>query len=211
MSASTGWYYSVLLGTAPSHTRVHVRASTFLRSRAGQGIVQFARGRNGVEYAIKFYVKQDAFATENALHRSGRLQGILPPAVAIFDNSSGAFVDSQGIRVHPFVVVEKGENLNEWARRKALDLQTTLQALTCVAERLEMLHAAGVVHRDLKPENVLWLPGRREWTLVDYGCAAMEESTCPLTYSIRYVLTMFAMSCLGPKAGRPSLVPDHPY
>lgn len=155
---------------------------------AGQGIVQFARGTDGAQYAIKFYVKRDAFATEHALYNTGALRKILPSAVAVFDNADGSFVDSQGDAVHPFVVFEKGENLNEWARCRTPTLQTTLRALTCIAKRMEKLHATGLVHRDLKPENVLWIPRRREWTLVDFGCAAMEQSVCPLTYSIRYVL-----------------------
>ena len=47
-----------------------------------------------------------------------------------------------------------------------------MQVLTHVAERLSDLHAAGYVHRDIKPGNIMWLPRKKRWTLIDFGCAA---------------------------------------
>jgi Ser/Thr protein kinase RdoA (MazF antagonist) len=131
------------------------------------------------------------------LHTSGALRKIVRSAVTVFDNADGAFVDSLGRAVRPFVVTPKGENLDAWARRRMPTLQTALQALTRIAERIEVMHATGVVHRDLKPENVLWIPRRRQWTLVDFGCAAREKAVCPLTYSIRYALAF--------QGGRPKM------
>jgi serine/threonine protein kinase len=47
-----------------------------------------------------------------------------------------------------------------------------VQVLTHVAERLADLHAGGYVHRDIKPGNIMWLPRKKRWTLIDFGCAA---------------------------------------
>lgn len=152
---------------------------------AGQGIVQFATGADGLDYAIKFYVHESAFAQEQALYKAPALRDILPPVAALFDNADGSLADAKGRPVAPFVIVEKGESLNEWARRRTPDFPTALTVLLHVAERLEKLHAVRVVHRDLKPENCLWLPSRNEWTLIDFGCAAEAHAQCPLTYSLR--------------------------
>ena len=41
----------------------------FCQWRAGQAVVQMARGKNdGVEYAIKFYVSRAAFEAERGLY-----------------------------------------------------------------------------------------------------------------------------------------------
>jgi eukaryotic-like serine/threonine-protein kinase len=45
-----------------------------------------------------------------------------------------------------------------------------------VSERLCDLHAAGYVHRDIKPANIMWLPRKKRWTLIDFGCAAKAHT-----------------------------------
>jgi Protein kinase domain len=122
------------------------------------------------------------------LYSLAPLQAILPPVHCLKDNADGSIKDARGQPLPPFVVIEKGEALNEWAKRRAPDFPTSLTVLCHVAERLQALHEAGLVHRDLKPENILWLPSRNEWTLIDFGCAAPIGEAAPLSYSIRCVL-----------------------
>jgi hypothetical protein len=84
----------------------------------------------------------------------------------------GVAVTEEGWRFPPFIVVERGESLDEWQARIQPDFPTTLQVLSHLVERVSTLHALGVVHRDLKPGNVLWRPRQHSWTLIDFGCAA---------------------------------------
>jgi Protein kinase domain len=124
------------------------------------------------------------------LYSLAPLQAILPPVHCLQDNADGSIKDARGQPLPPFVVIEKGEALNEWAKRRAPDFPTSLTVLCHVAERLQALHEAGLAHRDLKPENILWLPSRNEWTLIDFGCAAPIGEAASLSYSIRCVLVV---------------------
>jgi eukaryotic-like serine/threonine-protein kinase len=90
----------------------------------------------------------------------------------------GVAVTEEGWRFPPFIVVERGESLNEWQARIRPDPPTTLQVLCHVIQRVKTMHELGMVHRDLKPANVLWRPLQHSWTLIDFGCAA--EAGAPL-------------------------------
>ena len=61
-----------------------------------------------------------------------------------------------------------------------------IEVLTHVAERLRDLHACGYVHRDIKPGNMMWLPRKKRWTLIDFGCAACTGSTAPTGFTLTY-------------------------
>ena len=61
-----------------------------------------------------------------------------------------------------------------------------MQVLSHIAERLRDLHAAGYVHRDLKPGNIMWLPRKKRWTLIDFGCAACTGTHAPTGFSLYY-------------------------
>ena len=175
--------------------------------------MQFARPvHGGGEVAIKFYLEEEAFATEEALFREGRLRGVMPAVTLISANAdvraaprasarcgpawSGRLVSSRsavslcdtrarearrvqreqaarnGLLYPPCIVAERGEALDDWARRHQPDFPTVLQILSHVAARMAQLHAQGYAHRDLKPANVLWRPAHHSWTLLDFGCAA---------------------------------------
>lgn len=87
------------------------------------------------------------------------------------DNADGGIQDSTGYVLPPFIVVERGESLNEWVDRVAPDFVTSMFVLCHVTKRLQLLHSAGLCHRDLKPGNILWRPTANAWTLIDFGCA----------------------------------------
>ena len=61
-----------------------------------------------------------------------------------------------------------------------------MQVLSHIAERLKDLHAAGYVHRDIKPGNIMWLPRKKRWTLIDFGCAARTGSNASTGFSLYY-------------------------
>lgn len=147
----------------------------FLSRRAGgQGCVQFVRRvPDQVQFAVKFFLHNDsAFKRELELYETPALRSILPEALHIRTNEDSAVRAASGYVFPPFIIVEKGESLNEWASRKSPDFATTLFVLLHIAERLQRLHAAGLCHRDVKPANILWRPLSNSWTLIDYGCAA---------------------------------------
>lgn len=58
-----------------------------------------------------------------------------------------------------------GEPLAHWAQTGAADAPTTIFMLLHVAERVQLLHAAGFAHRTLSPQTVLWLARQNAWCL----------------------------------------------
>ena len=89
----------------------------------------------------------------------------------VADNDDCAVTAPNGWAFPPFTVMEKGEALDEWARRIKPDFPTVLMVLCHLCARLQQLHRAGVAHRDVKPANCLWRPRAHSWTLIDFGCA----------------------------------------
>ena len=92
----------------------------------------------------------------------------------------GVAVTEEGWRFPPFIVVERGESLDEWRLRIQPDFPTIVQVLSHVTERVKTMHDLGLIHRDLKPGNVLWRPGQHSWTLIDFGCAAKTGMKLPI-------------------------------
>ena len=58
--------------------------------------------------------------------------------------------------------------------------------LTHVADRVQALHAAGYVRRDIKPGNVLWLPRKKRWTLIDFGCVARTGERAGIGFTLSF-------------------------
>ena len=103
--------------------------------RAGQAVVQFAEDREGVAYALKFFLDNEAFHSEAYLYASygtalphpSKASGpgmpvgpaqFLPRVQCVRDCGC----DPQGARLPPCIVMEKGESLHEWCNRADPDL-----------------------------------------------------------------------------------------
>ena len=104
---------------------------------------------------------------------------IMPRRFERFDNADGSLIGPGGYKFPPVLVIERGESLHEFGRRVAHDPITLAQALVHVVDRVQTLHAAGLVHRDLKPGNILRMPDSHSWTLIDFGCAARDGAPSP--------------------------------
>ena len=85
----------------------------------------------------------------------------------------------------PYIVMERGEALNEWVSRSAPNTAVALGVIGHLMNAVAELHAAGYVHRDLKPSNAILLPSNNTWTLIDFGSGA----------SIGAILTSFSVFC----------------
>lgn len=113
---------------------------------AGQGVVQFARSlADGHEHALKFFVSPNAFDRERRLYGDPTLGVLLPRLGRVCPNDDGAITDAFGEPLPSFIVMEKGEALDEWNRRAKPDL------FQSVAVRLRMhgppTHAPPEPHR----------------------------------------------------------------
>ena len=98
----------------------------------------------------------------------------MPKSFEHYDNADRALRGPGGYIFPPFIAMERGESLNEFAARAAHDPITIFQALVHVIKRVETMHSTGLVHRDLKPANILRDPQMHSWLLMDFGCAAHD-------------------------------------
>jgi serine/threonine protein kinase len=57
---------------------------------------------------------------------------------------------------------------------------------THIAERLKDLHDCRYLHRDIKPGNIMWLPRKKRWTIIDFGCAAHTGERARTGFSLFY-------------------------
>lgn len=74
-----------------------------------------------MQVEIKFYLDMDAFNTERALYQDAGLKLCLPSTLAAEGNSRGDYKTSYGYVFPPFVVMERSQSLDEWARNSASD------------------------------------------------------------------------------------------
>ena len=80
-------------------------------------------------------------------------------ALALMDHPSIARVLDAGAtdNARPYFVMElvKGEPINSYCNRNALDTTERINLLIQVASAVQHAHQKGVIHRDLKPSNIL--------------------------------------------------------
>jgi serine/threonine-protein kinase len=82
----------------------------------------------------------------------------------------------------PYLVMEKldGHDLAHHLRSGRMSPAALLEMLDQVGAAVEEAWAKGIVHRDLKPQNVFLADGVG-WKVLDFGVAALEESSGTLT------------------------------
>ena len=79
-------------------------------------------------HACRFYTHQPAFERERELYEATELKSMMPATHAIVDNADGSVRASSGYVFPPCIIIERGESLEQWARREAdRDFVTTLQ------------------------------------------------------------------------------------
>jgi hypothetical protein len=100
---------------------------------ADNSVVQVARGlHDELDYNLTFFLSPSLFDDEKRLFASPTLRGHLPLVDVLGDLSvkADAIVDTEGYALPPCVVIEKGEALNEWARRRSPGLQAKAEVCT---------------------------------------------------------------------------------
>ena len=147
-------------------------------------VVQRARGKtDGLEYAIKFFTSRAAYERERSMYADRDLRAALPPVTEIRSNEDGEVVAEDGWVFPPFIITDRGESLDTWARNKRdPGFAATVRVLRDVAGQVKGLHSQGLVHRNLNPESILWRPKHQTWSLDDFGCADVAGAARPLPF-----------------------------
>jgi serine/threonine-protein kinase len=118
----------------------------------------------------------DRFVTEaRAVNRIGH-----PNIIDIF-----SFGWLPGDRHYFVMEYLNGQGLNEWMKKRPLDIGEARRLFGQVCGALEAAHRADIVHRDLKPDNI-WVAQPRHGDsfikLLDFGIAKlMDETDSPRT------------------------------
>ena len=66
--------------------------------------------------AIKFYMDWSAFERERDVYRVPALKAMMPVPLAVDDNRSLQCRSPHGYVFPPFVIISRGQSLDEWAR-----------------------------------------------------------------------------------------------
>jgi hypothetical protein len=73
-----------------------------------------------------------AFERERELYEATELKKMMPATHAIVDNADGSVRASNGYQFPPCIIIERGESLEQWAKRENdRDFVTTLQVSAC--------------------------------------------------------------------------------
>lgn len=92
--------------------------------------MQFASGRSTTdEYAIKFFTDPNAFEREAEMYCKHSIRAMMPSVAVVESNAAKSVTGPGGYAFPPFIVVEKGESLDEWVLRVQPDFVTILQVL----------------------------------------------------------------------------------
>ena len=112
--------------------------------------------------------------------------------------SHPGLVDVRDVVIDPdqsFIVMKliDGETLEKRLRRGPVDIATTVQIMTKVAQAAHHAHEAGLVHRDLKPANIL-LDQHENPVIADFGLVIDQKVLSEVDRSASFAGTRPYMS-----------------
>lgn len=86
-------------------------------------MVQFASSNTDQnQYALKFFLSAQDFVAEKKIYTESPLGDLLPRHEGLYDNSDSILMDAKGNKLPPCIVMERGESLDEWSRRRKPDM-----------------------------------------------------------------------------------------
>lgn len=74
------------------------------------------------QYALKFFLSAHDFEAEKKIYTDSPLGALLPRHEGLFDNSDSILMDAKGNKLPPCIVMERGESLDEWSKRRKPDM-----------------------------------------------------------------------------------------
>ena len=112
--------------------------------------MRWYRGVDIPLHARRFFHIAQEFEEEVALYQDPVLRAVLPAILHASDNANGAERSQSGYVFPPFMVLERGVTMREWAERgrNFFEVSTMVES---VCTMLATLHGSGLIHRDLKP------------------------------------------------------------
>ena len=95
-----------------------------------------------MQAAIKFYMDRSAFEKERQLYTESQLKAMMPSTLAVEDNGGGEAATPYGYVFPPFVIIECGQSLDEWAMDNANKDFITIFQVRGLCQNPTRLHAA---------------------------------------------------------------------
>ncbi len=142
----------------------------------GMGVVYEARQKNP-DRPVAVKLLRPGWMTKESLRRfedEARVLGWLshPGIATVYE--AGRVETAHGSQ--PYLVMElvRGERVDEYVRRRALDVPSCLSLIAEICRAVHHAHQKGVVHRDLKPANIL-VTAEGQAKILDFGVARILD------------------------------------
>lgn len=71
---------------------------------------------------MKFFLSVADFYAEKSIYTDSPLGELLPRNYGMYDNEDGVLQDAMGNKLPAFIVMERGESLDEWSQRRRPDV-----------------------------------------------------------------------------------------
>ena len=124
-------------------------------------MVAFARStRDQGQYALKFFVMPQDFTSEVDVYSNSPLGKLLPRLEGIIDNKDGNLLDPSGNKLPPCLIMERGESLDEWSRRRKPDMWAAMPVRAPLPLRMQFLSSlhAQPMHRSSLYRTAIAVP-----------------------------------------------------